>query len=166
MATATLVPVAEYLASNYEPDCDYIDGEVLERNRGEHDHGLVQLNIAAWLKANARKYQIRPLVEVRLQIAERRYRIPDIMVLSADAPRDPVVLHAPLLCVEILSRSDSLNSIWDRIEDYLSTGVPVCWIVDSVSGSAWTATPAGLTKVAGRILRAGEIEMPLAEVLE
>ena len=51
MATATVVPVAEYLAANYEPVCDYIDGEVLERNRGEHDHGLVQLNIAAWLNA-------------------------------------------------------------------------------------------------------------------
>ena len=60
----------------------------------------------------------------------------------------------------------SLNSIWDRIEDYLALGVPVCWIVDPVSGRAWTTTPAGLTNVTGRILRAGEIDMALAEVLE
>ena len=166
MTTATLVPVAEYLASSYEPDCDYIDGEVLERNMGEHDHGLAQINIAAWLKANARRYQIRPLVEVRLHIADRRYRIPDILVLSADAPRDPVIRHTPLLCIEVLSPSDSLSSIWKRIEDYFLIGVPVCWIVDPASHDAFIATPAGLNKVRDGVLRAGEIEVPLTEVFE
>ena len=53
-----------------------------------------------------------------------------------------------------------------RVEDYLNTGVPVCWIVDPETGEAWIATPGELTKVTDGILRAGGIELPLAAVLE
>ena len=31
MATATQVPLSEYLHTSYEPDCEWIDGEVRER---------------------------------------------------------------------------------------------------------------------------------------
>ena len=133
MATATLsIPVEEYLQSSYDPDRDFIDGEILERDMGEWSHGRLQLKLAARLMAN-----------------EGRWR-----------SRTP-----PLLCVEILSPGDTLTSIWDRIEDYLKIGVPVCWIVDPETGSAWTATSAGLNKISDGILRAGEIEVPLSEVL-
>ncbi len=36
MATKALIPVSEYLRTSYSPDCDYVDGEVQERNLGEH----------------------------------------------------------------------------------------------------------------------------------
>jgi hypothetical protein len=35
MATSTLVPVSEYLATAYRPDCDYVDGQLQKRNLGE-----------------------------------------------------------------------------------------------------------------------------------
>ena len=35
MASRTLISVEEYLRTSYRPDCDYVDGEVLERNMGE-----------------------------------------------------------------------------------------------------------------------------------
>jgi hypothetical protein len=31
---ATLVPVEEYLSTNYDPDCEYVDGQIVERNLG------------------------------------------------------------------------------------------------------------------------------------
>ncbi|PWU00781.1 MAG: hypothetical protein C5B51_24370 [Terriglobia bacterium] len=34
----TLVSVEEYLHTDYEPDCDYLDGVIEERNAGEKDH--------------------------------------------------------------------------------------------------------------------------------
>ena len=34
MSTRTLISVEEYLASTYEPDCDYVDGRIEERNVG------------------------------------------------------------------------------------------------------------------------------------
>ena len=42
MATATLVSLEEYLKTSYEPDCDYVDGVLEERNLGEWNHGDLQ----------------------------------------------------------------------------------------------------------------------------
>ncbi|MBB5064712.1 hypothetical protein [Granulicella mallensis] len=52
MATATIYPVSKaenhrvpvevYLTSMYDPDCDYVDGELLERNVGETPHASAQ----------------------------------------------------------------------------------------------------------------------------
>ena len=38
MSARTLISVEDYLASCYEPDCDFVDGHVEERNVGEWDH--------------------------------------------------------------------------------------------------------------------------------
>lgn len=42
MPAETLISVEEYLATSYRPDCDYVDGQVLERNLGEWEHGSLQ----------------------------------------------------------------------------------------------------------------------------
>ncbi len=42
MPARTLISVEEYLATSYRPDCDYVDGEVVERNLGEWDHSRLQ----------------------------------------------------------------------------------------------------------------------------
>jgi len=34
VAVATAVPLSEYLNTTYRPDCDYLEGELLERNVG------------------------------------------------------------------------------------------------------------------------------------
>ncbi len=34
MATGIAFPVEEYLRTSYEPDCDYADGELIQRNVG------------------------------------------------------------------------------------------------------------------------------------
>ncbi len=36
------IPISEYLETAYQPDCEYIDGEVLERNVGKWFHARVQ----------------------------------------------------------------------------------------------------------------------------
>jgi hypothetical protein len=38
MASATRVPVEVYLCSSYEPDAEYVDGEIEERPAGENEH--------------------------------------------------------------------------------------------------------------------------------
>jgi len=49
MATSIQRPLAEYLGSTYRPDCDYVDGEVIERNVGERDHSRAQMRLSAYL---------------------------------------------------------------------------------------------------------------------
>ncbi len=43
------ISVREYLGSSYEPDCDYIDGHLEQRNLGEFDHGRIQTLVAAMI---------------------------------------------------------------------------------------------------------------------
>jgi Uma2 family endonuclease len=166
MAVETFVSVEEYLHTSYRPDCDYVDGQVQERNLGELSHGRLQLRVGAWFIIREARLGIKAVSEVRMQINSSRFRVPDLMVLSAGAPREEVVTVAPLLCIEILSKSDSLSLIWDRIEDYFGIGVPVSWIIDPIRRHAWIATPGNLSKAPDAILRASHIEMPLDDVFE
>lgn len=38
MASGTLIPLSDYLGHSFRPNCDYIDGELQERNLGKQDH--------------------------------------------------------------------------------------------------------------------------------
>jgi len=60
---APQVTVEEYLHTAYEPDCDYVDGQIEERNLGEYDHANLQTALAVWLRTRAREWNIRVVVE-------------------------------------------------------------------------------------------------------
>ena len=49
MFARTLISVEDYLASSYEPDCDFVDGHIEERNVGELSHSMVQPRVGAYL---------------------------------------------------------------------------------------------------------------------
>jgi|HubBroStandDraft_6_1064221.scaffolds.fasta_scaffold290928_2 Uma2 family endonuclease len=170
MAVGTSVSVEEYLHTSYRPDCDYVDGEVLERNVGEFEHSGTQTEIGHYLRARYPRLRWRVLTEQRVQVRATRFRIPDVCVLAEDAPREKIIGHPPILCIEILSPEDRLVPVTKRLNDYFQMGVPMCWIIDPVARLAWIATPGLLAEVTDGILRsgdrAGDLEMPLAEVLE
>jgi len=146
MATAVHIPVSEYLATNYRPDCDYVDGEVRERNLGTRPHAALQGILAAIFHANRKSWGIVSLPEQRVQIARTRFRIPDICVLSATDRADPVVHIAPMICIEVLSPDDTLSDMQERAEDYDAMGVGYIWIFDPVRHRVWRATSSGLQK--------------------
>ena len=39
--TTTHLSLEKYLRTDYEPDCDYVDGKLEERNTGEIEHSAV-----------------------------------------------------------------------------------------------------------------------------
>ena len=49
MAAGTIVPLEEYLRTSYEPDCEYVDGELVERNAGSRKHSRLQGLLVAYL---------------------------------------------------------------------------------------------------------------------
>jgi hypothetical protein len=53
MATSALVLVEEYLRTSYEPDSEYVDGELVERNAGEKPHSKLQGALGAYLISGA-----------------------------------------------------------------------------------------------------------------
>jgi Uma2 family endonuclease len=130
MATSTTVPLSEYLRTTYRPDCEWIDGGVRERNMGELPHSSVQAFLTAFFMVRKREFGIRVYPELRLQVSVERYRVPDVMVMRASDPVDEIVRTPPMLCIEILSRDDSMSEMQERIDDYLAMGVEVVWVVD------------------------------------
>ena len=68
MATATLISVEEYLATSYRPDRELIDGQLVERNLGEYDHSRLQTKVAGWFLNREREWNIRVVVEQRVQV--------------------------------------------------------------------------------------------------
>lgn len=138
MATAVHIPVNEYLQTSYRPDCDYVDGEIEERNLGEQTHGLVQKMIAAIFTANRKVWGLRSITEQRVQIRPSRYRVPDVCVVSSSDPIAPILCTPPLLCVEVLSPEDRFQRIIVRAQEFQYMGVPNIWIVDPETRECWT----------------------------
>ena len=124
------VTVDEYLHSSYSPDCDYVDGEVQERNMGELDHAEVQSALVQWFRTHGREWNLRALAELRIQAAPRRFRIADVCLVSRDAPVEQIPRHPPLAIIEVLSPEDRVSRYQQRLADYRHMGVRYLWIVD------------------------------------
>ena len=168
MASATLIPVEEYLHTTYRPDREYLEGVLVERNVGERDHSQLQGALTSYLFNRRKQWRIVVLPEQRVQVKPRRYRIPDISVLNASDPNEPIVHTPPLICIEILSREDSMLDMQERIDDYFAFGVPCVWIVNPRSHKAYICIPGQMTEAKDSVLRAPgtEIAVPLSELFE
>jgi Uma2 family endonuclease len=159
------ITVEEYLASSYEPDCDYVDGHVEERNLGERVHGRLQLRVALMLNGQAPQ-NAEVLPEVRVQVKPSRFRVPDICI-AVDDSDEPILTKPPFLCIEVLSPEDRMSRIEARIQDYLEMGVPYVWVLDPQTKQAYVATAAdGLREVKTGVLATANptFEVPLSEI--
>ena len=143
MSSATLVSVQEYLSTSYRPDCDFVDGELRERNLGELEHSLLQTAIVTQFWNKKEQWNVLPVVEQRVQVAPTRFRIPDVTVLRSDQPREPIITEPPLILIEVLSKDDTLRSMRERVDDYLNFGVQHVWIVDPATRRAYICSPTG-----------------------
>jgi Uma2 family endonuclease len=129
MASAIQIPISEYLETTYRPDCEYIDGEVLERNVGKWSHARVQWLLAVWFGKHESSWNVIGSTEQRVQVSPTRIRIPDLVVLRPGQQPD-VLTEPPLLVIEILSPDDNYSGLQERCQDYLSMGVETVWIID------------------------------------
>ena len=166
MATTALVPVSEYLSSSYEVDCDYVDGELQERNMGEWQHGYLQLLLGRMTGNREIEWGVKAATEVRVQVRTDRYRIPDLCVLRITDPVHRIVRKAPLICVEVLSPEDRWQRMLDRVGDYHQMGVANVWILDPFQKKAWVALPDGTQQsVADALTVPGtDIRIPIDEL--
>ncbi len=130
MATAILIPVSEYLDTTYRPDCDYLEGEVVERNVGERWHGRLQNFFGFIFRLNEAVWRVQAIPELRVQVRAERYRIPDVCVIRNEDPVEQIVRTPPLICIEVLSKKDTLGDLQERVNDYAAMGVQNIWAVD------------------------------------
>lgn len=165
MASRTLISVEEYLRTSYRPDCDYVDGEVVERNRGETDHSWLQTMLSAYMVARRAQRGITVLVEQRVQVTETRFRVPDICVIRGPKPAEQILAKPPFICIEILSPEDRWPRVQQRIDDYLAMGVPNVWVLDPATKTAYAVTAQGTHQVADTLKTENpSVEVPLSEI--
>lgn len=167
MSAAVHVPLAEYLSTEYEPDCEYIDGVLEERNVGKRRHSKTQGLLCSWLGPREPQHGYDVLVGQRVRISASRFRIPDICLVARDET-DEVIQSPPVLWIEILSPEDRWSRIQAKVADVLRFGVGTIWIVDPYTKQGWIVTAeTGAVEVEDGLLRCADpaLEVGLNEIL-
>ena len=143
MATALHIALKDYMAQNFRPDREYVDGEIRERNVGKYEHARMQALLAAWFGQHENDWGFQVVTEQRVQVAPTRVRIPDVALLPL-GPQPDVISSAPALIIEILSPDDTYSDTQERAHDYRAMGVETVWIIDPktrtgrmCSGAEW-----------------------------
>ncbi len=83
MSAGTLIPVEEYLNTSYRPDCDYVEGVLLERNVGEWDRGRLQGALCLYFHQREKILGLLIVLEQRAQVKSDRFRVPDVCLVRA-----------------------------------------------------------------------------------
>lgn len=165
MSVGTLVSLEEYLSTSYDPDVEYVDGVLEERNVGDWLHSLVQRNL---ILALSRKYpHVYAVPELRSQTRTTRYRLPDVCVLLA-APKTKYLLDAAFVAVEILSEEDRMTKMMEKLEEYDQKGVPNIWMIDPRLQKISVYSNGVLREVRGDVIATGDprLEITRAEVFQ
>ncbi len=130
MATTTQVPLEVYLRSDYQPDAEYIDGEVRERPVGQDDHSAWQFAISLWFSKHMETWNIRVRPELRVQVTPQTYLVPDVSILDAALPKEPWATHPPLAVFEILSPENKIRDMMRKLALYEQMGIGQIWMID------------------------------------
>ena len=127
------VSVEEYLSTAYEPDCEYDDGVVVERNLGEFEHSFLQTILGTIFTNNMDQWGVFGLTEQRVQISPSRFLVPDVCVLSVGGTTEDILSHPPLIVIEIMSPEDTMRRTAKKAAEYLEFGVEHVWVIDPIA---------------------------------
>ena len=129
-AATTFVPVEDYLRSSFEPDAEYVDGQIEERPVGENDHSAWQKAICFWFELHAKESQIRVRPELRVQVASNCFLVPDVTLLDRNRPIEPIATFPPVAVFEILSPADTLKRMMAKCGRYERMGIQAILVID------------------------------------
>ncbi len=142
----TDVTVDELEQMSLPYNAELYDGRVVYK-MANPEHGLIQLflagRLAVYLEKNPVGY-VMPETNFRLwPDRSRESRIPDIAFVKKE--RMPEDLHkfptmAPDLAIEIISPTDNLFKVLDKVDEYLEQGAQIVWLVVSKTREVWVCT--------------------------
>jgi Uma2 family endonuclease len=153
------IPVREYLSSAYDPDMDFVEGELEDRNVGEKDHAKAQLRVVRLLDSG--KWFVT--IGTRLRISPTRYRVPDVCVYEEE-PEEQIFHAAPWIVLEILSPEDRMSLMERKIEDYYLVGCPHIWILDPWLRKAYRFDGTAIVEVSELATDDGRVSLRASEL--
>lgn len=166
MSSAARISIDEYLGRHDEPACELVAGELLPKPMGTIEHRRMERRLVQILA----RFEQQGLGEVVHELSILQgddVRIPDVVFAPPGAHWDRGLLaDPPVLCIEILSPSQSPRELFAKCEAHHAGGVPYCWIVDPIQDLAWEyhrSSPVRLVSQPAS-LQAGAISASLAEL--
>lgn len=163
-SATTAVSVSEYLGTEYDPNCEYIDGVLVQKPMPTTKHSRLQLKLGALIDSRFPEFWVG--TELTVQVCENKFLVPDLAVQDGSNVQTPYAKTPIVLCIEILSPDDSLNKTLAKCEAYHAWDTVNTWILDPVERRAWQYTkgsPPQEIEPAGE-LQAGPIRVPIADI--
>lgn len=135
MGTKAAISEKEYLHTSFPGvDCEYRDGELVERTLPGYIHGRTQGLIFMFFDRLRKQLSVFASVETRVKLREGVYLIPDVSVFwptpPASAPDSPPPGSPPLVAIEVLSPDDRMSVVREKLQEYRALGVGHVWLVD------------------------------------
>jgi Uma2 family endonuclease len=112
------------------PDIEYVRGEIVERGMPDLVHSGAQKRLIVIFSTMEDLHRVYAFPELRLQLAEDVFRVPDVTVFTDALPSQLVPDRPPLCVVEIVSRDDRYTELLQKLEEYHRWGEPHIWVVD------------------------------------
>jgi Uma2 family endonuclease len=149
----TLVSEQEYLSSQYEPDCEYEDGVLIERHAGTEKHSWMQAALAAYIFRRRTAWGVNVYIGQRARVRAGKYKLPDVCIVQGPRPSTPIFEQPPLVAIEILSPEDRPLRVDRTIAEWLEFGVGYMWVVDPETLESVLYTAKGRVAVTDATLR-------------
>jgi Uma2 family endonuclease len=116
---------------------ELINGELVQMNRGgpAYEHGKVTSNLFLYLGAFVKSNSLGEVLNnLAFALTNTTSPIPDLAFVAATRPtvEDPRKAYPgpPDLAIEVLSRTDIVFNVDEKIEAYLTNGVRLVWIIN------------------------------------
>ncbi|MBC8166612.1 MAG: Uma2 family endonuclease [Bryobacteraceae bacterium] len=164
MATFVTISPAEYLATDFvDREPEYVRGELRERPLPDRYHARLQSILIGLLNASGGPRGYEALAEVRCQLAEDVFRLPDVSLFPLE-PFQNLPSAPPLLVIEVVSKNDRYVGLLQKLDEYLVWGVSNIWVVDPWRRRLGVYRSSGLENVAALALGELNLEMKLTDL--
>jgi len=130
-----VVTLEEFMTKDYE-SYEFVNGELKLMSTPTMEHGRIGVNVIvllhSYVKANklGRVYSIETTFKVG-----KSGRKPDVAFLSQEHIPENVRQASPIppdLAIEIVSPSDTLYDIQEKVFEYLDAGTQLVWVIEPV----------------------------------
>jgi Uma2 family endonuclease len=177
--TTTLMTAEDLLAL---PDDGFtyelVEGELRQMPPTSGEHSRVELYIAFWLMSFVYRNRLGKVygsdAGFRLKRSPDTVLCPDTSFVRTErVPQDDrsgIMELAPDLAVEVISPSNTINEMDDKVAAYLEAGTSLIWVVRPRRRQVTVYTPDGLIRILGEedVLDGGDVlpgfSLPVVDV--
>ncbi|HEV2199611.1 MAG TPA: Uma2 family endonuclease [Bryobacteraceae bacterium] len=162
----TLMSLDEYLHTSFEnPDPEFLEGEVIERNGGTLSHSAAMGELAYRLAGEEARTGFSVVLSIRLRTGENRVRVADVAAFLPE-PDEQVPSTPPMIVIEITSPEDRFCFLVQKLDEYRRWGVKHIWVADPDDRKFFTYGDAGWNEVTDLNLPEYGIVLTKADIFE